>query len=306
MKKLVILFVLIIIFSIIGSIIADKGSDEESSRLVDSRSKKSGSLIGSSESENSVNSQDFDSTSDKKEKSEIKLEDEESDIIVKKKIKIGKSDDEKNKIKIEERKKIIDENGNLREIKLKIEIAEKDGEVERKLKIESKNKEIEVNTKLEIKEEFKNNITTIKVKLSTGNESELKVLPDKALEIIKEKLETRNFTVELKEVKHKNIPKVVYHIKANKTGRFLGIFKMIQKIESNIDAETGNIIDVNVPWWAFLFIEDKEEDVPSNETSNETINETDLLPIQNDTQNFSTTNLTIDNSTIENQTINNI
>ena len=42
------------------------------------------------------------------------------------------------------------------------------------------------------------------------------------------------------------------------------------KSETQIDPETGEIIDVNKPWWAFLVSVPEEEISSGNETSNTT------------------------------------
>ena len=77
-------------------------------------------------------------------------------------------------------------------------------------------------------------------------------MPDTASEIALERLRAKNFTIELREVRHRNIPRVVYHIRSNKTGRFLGIFKLKLRVEGQVDPETGEFIGTSKPWWAFL------------------------------------------------------
>ena len=89
-----------------------------------------------------------------------------------------------------------------------------------------------------------------------------------------------NISLELVEIQHKNIPRVVYKVETNDKGRFLGIFKIAMRAQAQVDAETGEILTKNVPWWAFLVTipeepsEDDETDDAGNETgTNETTQE---------------------------------
>lgn len=155
---------------------------------------------------------------------------------------------------------------------IRAEIREKDGVNITKVRIKERNGESEIETKIIIKESIEGNITKIKVKLSNGSEIEMKIFPKEASELARQRLESSNFSIDLREVNNsRNIPRVVYHIESNKTGKFLGIFKMKVKMEGNIDSETGEV-DVNVPWWIFLVSQDKEEVPVRNETeSNESL-----------------------------------
>ena len=93
------------------------------------------------------------------------------------------------------------------------------------------------------------------------------MLPDEASEIARERLMARNLTrIELIEKIHNNIPRVVYHIEGDKQGRFLGIFKFAMKVSTEIDPETGEIIETRKPWWAFLVAEGEEIVVEDNAT----------------------------------------
>ena len=123
--------------------------------------------------------------------------------------------------------------------------------------------------------------TKIKARLSNGNFTRIKILPDQASEIAKQIFNSTNYTITLKEVEHKNIPRVVYNIRANKHGKFLGIFKFAMKIEGQIDPETGEVISISRPWWAFLVREyvDSQNPPPGNETGgNETAPGNNTLP----------------------------
>jgi len=109
----------------------------------------------------------------------------------------------------------------------------------------------EANTTLEIERES-NNKTKIKALLSNGRKAEIKIMPDSASEKAIERLGKLNFTIQLKEVGKNNETRAAYEVTGEKQGKFLGLFKIIAKESTQIDAETGNIISVKKPWWAFL------------------------------------------------------
>ena len=211
-----------------------------------------------------------------------------------------------------EEREYIDENGNEVKYKIKIEIKDENGVLERKIKFKSESsedgeieleEEVEVGDDLdgnELEMEIENeterdnrnatNKTKIKIKMKNGNSTEIKVLPSVASEKAREIFKNRNFTIILKEINHKNIPRVVYHIEGNKTGKFIGIFKMEAKIEGDIDPETGEILIKNVPWWAFLLFSDNSQDneplinntnTNQTETNNTEVNNT--VPVINNT-----------------------
>ena len=84
-----------------------------------------------------------------------------------------------------------------------------------------------------------------------------------ALSVLKAKCEIRNCTVELKEVGVKNNnetnkTKVAYEITTEKGSRFLFLFKNKMTLKARIDAETGEIISIKRPWWAFLAREESD------------------------------------------------
>jgi len=85
--------------------------------------------------------------------------------------------------------------------------------------------------------------------LSNGRKAEIKIMPSTASETAIARLGELNFTIELKEVGQN---KTAYELTAEKQGRFLGIIKTTGKLKIQVDAETGEIISVKKPWWAFL------------------------------------------------------
>jgi hypothetical protein len=174
----------------------------------------------------------------------------------------GDGDDSKarsnGRIRIERR--IVDEKGEEREVKIRIEEMVGPGgeiKVRRKIKIEGDDEtEFEAETELEIEDDE----GEVKVKLSNGNKQGIKVMPDRASEIAIERLRSMNISVELREVGQRSRPRAIYVVDTNKTGRFLGIFKMKLKVSTEIDPETGEVIRVKKPLLAFLISgEDSDE-----------------------------------------------
>ena len=154
----------------------------------------------------------------------------------------------------------MDAEGNvIRKIEIIIE-RDKDG-VSREIKFKGV-PDLEVGEGLEIDDTFEGNESDLGAITSDGKRHKIKIMPDVASEIILDRLNTLNFTkIELKEVRHKNIPRVVYNIETNQHGRFLGVFKLAMKVESQIDSETGEFIGISKPWWAFLVTgEDKPDE----------------------------------------------
>lgn len=123
-------------------------------------------------------------------------------------------------------------------------------------------------TRMNITEEVdENNQTRLRVMLSNGNEIEMKVMPDTAAKRALEKLklnrceESEGCVLELKEVPVGSAKKLAYQIQRERKARFLGIIPANMEVEATVDAETGDIISLKKPWWAFLAREPVEEEV---------------------------------------------
>jgi len=61
-----------------------------------------------------------------------------------------------------------------------------------------------------------------------------------------------NCTIELKEVGQGEQVKLAYEVKAQKEAKILGMFKTKMGVAAQVDAQTGEVINSNKPWWAFL------------------------------------------------------
>ena len=103
-----------------------------------------------------------------------------------------------------------------------------------------------------------NNDSKLEVELSNGRNAEIKVMPSAASEIALARLklkvcnETNNCTIELKEVGKGNDTRVAYETQVERHYRILGIFSAKAQNKIQIDAETGDVISENKPWWAFI------------------------------------------------------
>ena len=185
-------------------------------------------------------------------------------------------DDRKDRLKDEIKERIREKSGKIvREVEGRFIDAE-GNEVKFKRKITIKNGKVEIETKLKIDGEGSN----LSVEDSEGRKHRIKVTPEK-LRALMERFNANNITnFSLEEVKHKNIPRVVYKINSEHPGRFLGIFKIALRAETQVDPETGEILAINGPWWAFLVADQipDEEEIVGNETVAEEVvaNKTEL------------------------------
>lgn len=104
--------------------------------------------------------------------------------------------------------------------------------------------------------------SALRVQLSNGRYASIKVLPAeaslKAQEVLKAKCEERNCTVELKEARVNGETKATYEVKAEKRAKVLGVFPAKMGVQANVDAETGEVISTNKPWWASISSETDE------------------------------------------------
>ncbi|MDO8563423.1 MAG: PepSY domain-containing protein [Nanoarchaeota archaeon] len=86
---------------------------------------------------------------------------------------------------------------------------------------------------------------------SKGESKEIKIMPDTASEKAIATLQLKqNVTIELKDA-----GKPVYVIEGKKDVKVFALFKAEMKVQSEIDAETGEFTSVNKPWWSFLVSE---------------------------------------------------
>ncbi len=99
----------------------------------------------------------------------------------------------------------------------------------------------------------------IRARLSNGRFAEIKVMPETASAVAQAQAEARcaeaNCSLVLKEVGRGDDARAAYEARVQKDARFLGLFRAKMVLAVLVDAETGDIIAVNRPWWAFLATE---------------------------------------------------
>ena len=131
---------------------------------------------------------------------------------------------------------------------------------------------INAKTGLNLTAEDIDNQTILRTLLSNGRNAEIKIMPDRASEIalsvLRVKCEIRNCIVELKEVGIGNKTRLAYAIEMEKSSKLFLIFKNKMIVKAQIDAETGEVISVKKPWWAFMAREEKDKDVENKNNEN--------------------------------------
>ncbi|MBU2503593.1 MAG: hypothetical protein KJ879_00875 [Nanoarchaeota archaeon] len=152
------------------------------------------------------------------------------------------------------------------ETRIRVRDGEDGREIRSERKIRIKDGQTEIRTRLKVE----GNGANLSIVDSEGERHRIRVTPEKLRVLIMERLKANNITeFSIDEIEHKNIPRVVYKVNSEHQGRFLGIIKISMKVQTQIDPETGEIIDVNTPWWTFIItgekIADKNE-IIGNET----------------------------------------
>lgn len=124
---------------------------------------------------------------------------------------------------------------------------------------------VSANCGLNLTQKQVQNKTKLETKLSNGRNAEIKIMPDTASETALQRLRLKNCveeqgcSIELKEVGQGEKAKLAYEIKTQRESKVFGLFRARMNVEAQVDAETGKIIRVKKPWWAFLASEPTEE-----------------------------------------------
>lgn len=112
--------------------------------------------------------------------------------------------------------------------------------------------------------ELEENDNALRARLSNGQNADIKIMPGTASETALARLRLRvcstdnNCTIELKEVGEGNRTRAAYEVRAEKQAKVLGIFRARMQVASQVDAETGEVIAENRPWWAIIASEEDE------------------------------------------------
>ncbi len=95
---------------------------------------------------------------------------------------------------------------------------------------------------------------------NNNNTKLINVLPDEIRNLI---LEKTNATISNEtNITLNSDGEYEYH--ADKEARFLGLFKVHEKVSWKVDAETGNLSNENAPWWGFLASDVKVQNNATN------------------------------------------
>jgi hypothetical protein len=100
----------------------------------------------------------------------------------------------------------------------------------------------------------------------SGEERQIKYMPDEASEKALKRLKMKacnsdvNCSIDLKEFgqEGKDMKKPFYDLRAKRESRLFGLFKKKMQVRAQVDAETGELIMIKKPWWAFMASEPME------------------------------------------------
>jgi hypothetical protein len=167
------------------------------------------------------------------------------------------------RIKILIIRKITMPDGTVKIIETRIE-RDRNGDTE---DIEIEGEEVGLSEGVEIDDLFEDGEGELEA-VASESKVKIKVRPDRVRSAVRERFKGNVSNLTLEEIKHRNIPRVVYKVNSEHPGRFLGIIEMRLRAETQVDPETGEVLAVNVPWWIFLVTGTDlpdEEDVVSDE-----------------------------------------
>ena len=123
----------------------------------------------------------------------------------------------------------------------------------------------EAETALEINSNVVDGNDVLSTKLSNGKNAEIKIMPNVASARALDSLGLKNCvsedgcSIELKEVGNGEEARLAYQVKTKKESKLFGLFRTRMNVQSEIDAETGDVIRTRKPWWSFLASEAEEE-----------------------------------------------
>jgi len=123
---------------------------------------------------------------------------------------------------------------------------------------------VSANCGLNLTQKQVQNKTRLETKLSNGRNTEIKVMPNTASERALERLRLKNCveeegcSIELKEVGQGQQAKLAYEMKTQRQSKVFGLFRVRMQVQAQVDTESGEIVRVKKPWWAFLASEPAE------------------------------------------------
>ena len=92
------------------------------------------------------------------------------------------------------------------------------------------------------------------MKTSTGEEKEVRMTPSQVTEVVAEKLNLKNYSIELTNVEkvENGEEKPVYVVSGKREVKIFGLFKMEMMTKTQINTETEKVEGTHTPWWNFL------------------------------------------------------
>ncbi len=99
-----------------------------------------------------------------------------------------------------------------------------------------------------------------------GENETMEVTPNEAIVKVTSELHTscqEDCSVELKS-NNREETELVYEVESEKRVTVLGFMKSDMNIEAEVDARTGQIVDVDRPWWAFTVTSEEDANVSAN------------------------------------------
>lgn len=117
---------------------------------------------------------------------------------------------------------------------------------------------VSADTNLSLIQERMQNRTQLSVNFSNGRLANIKIMPDRASEVALARLRLKtcssenNCTLQLRQVGTGNRTRAAYQINAQQQVKVLGFIRSRMRVQAQVDAETGEVISSQRPWWSFL------------------------------------------------------
>lgn len=100
---------------------------------------------------------------------------------------------------------------------------------------------------------------SVRVSLSNGKFASIRVLPAtasaRALSEMNASCAEHDCFIELKEVGSGKNARALYRVHALKPARVFGFINTTMEVRADVSVETGEVVNIDKPWWAFLAVE---------------------------------------------------
>lgn len=170
--------------------------------------------------------------------------------------------------RMRERRTIVGEDGIEREIEIR-ERVRVDGSFESRIRV--RDVEVEVEDGIEIEESSDDNGPILRARFSNGSNADMKIMPDvasaRALEALRLHVCSmdNNCTITLKDLGKDDSElgdseRLRYELRAEKRFKMFRIFERRAEVRAEIDADSGEIVDTDRPWWVAFSSEIDDSD----------------------------------------------